>query len=69
MLRPVSQSTGISARTHLFGRVRGAVMSAPILRCCLFRVSMRCQDLSGITAIMDIPPISASVPENALALA
>jgi hypothetical protein len=32
-LRPVSQSTGFSTRTHLFGRVWGADIAAPILRC------------------------------------
>jgi hypothetical protein len=31
-LRPVSQSTGISTRTHLSGRVWGADIGAPILR-------------------------------------
>ena len=30
MLRPVSQSTGISTRTHLFGRVWDAAMIASI---------------------------------------
>ena len=38
VLRPVSQSTGISTRTHLFGRAWGAIKSAPILRCLVFRL-------------------------------
>ena len=33
MLRLVSQSTGVSTRTHLFGRAWGTFMSEPILRC------------------------------------
>lgn len=41
MLRPVSQSTGISTRTHLFGRAWGANMSAPTTEDVeIFRVSL-----------------------------